>query len=200
MRPDEGGCADLRRSLTAHTKLVRSPTYAPARRPRPRAGVRGARGCARGVSVAVAPEGRHPIGPSMRSSMGATLPGVPSACGTAPQSARPHHRGAVAGPADLGRNRLVGVAATRCHRRGSRSGHPSQRSGRGYREYRTARRTLPGSEVSPLGGGSGKPAAATTGRHGEPGVSWHTGEVRAHCTGAMEPGTAATLVDWGAFL
>lgn len=68
MRPDEGGCADLRRSLTAHTKLVRSPTYAPARRPRPRAGVRGARGCARGVSVAVAPEGRHPIGPSVRSS------------------------------------------------------------------------------------------------------------------------------------
>ncbi len=33
MRPDEGGCADLRRSLAAHTKLVRSPTYAPARRP-----------------------------------------------------------------------------------------------------------------------------------------------------------------------
>lgn len=49
MRRDEGGCADLRRSLTARHKLVRSPTYAPACRPRPRAGLRGARGCARGV-------------------------------------------------------------------------------------------------------------------------------------------------------
>jgi hypothetical protein len=44
MRPDEGGCADLRRSRTARTKLVRSPTYAPARSRRPRAGVRDPRG------------------------------------------------------------------------------------------------------------------------------------------------------------
>lgn len=44
MRPDEGGCADLRRSLTARTKLVRSPTYAPARSRCPRAGARDPRG------------------------------------------------------------------------------------------------------------------------------------------------------------
>lgn len=30
MRPDEGGCADQRRSLTARTKVVRSNAYAPA--------------------------------------------------------------------------------------------------------------------------------------------------------------------------
>ena len=40
MRPDEGGCADLRRSLAAHTKVVRSGAYAPARRQGPHAGAR----------------------------------------------------------------------------------------------------------------------------------------------------------------
>jgi hypothetical protein len=57
MRPDEGGCADLRRNLTARTKLVRSPAYDRACRrcPRPGAGV--IRRCARGVSAALPPEG-----------------------------------------------------------------------------------------------------------------------------------------------
>ncbi len=93
MRPDEGGCADLRRSGTAPTKLVRSPTYAPARRPRPRAGMRGARACARGVSAAVAAEEpRKAVTRSAAStgaSMGARLPGAPEACGTAPPSTAP---------------------------------------------------------------------------------------------------------------
>jgi hypothetical protein len=93
MRPDEGGCADLRRSRTAHTKLVRSPTYAPARRPRPRAGVRAARACARGVSAAVAAQvHRKAVTRSAAppgASMGARLPGVPEACGTAPPCAGP---------------------------------------------------------------------------------------------------------------
>src|SRR3954452_8773687 len=57
MRPDEGGCADLRRSLTAHTKLVRSLPYDPARRSCPRSGAAAVSRCARGVSVALPPEG-----------------------------------------------------------------------------------------------------------------------------------------------
>ncbi len=105
MPPDEGGCADLRRSLAPRTKLVRSSTYAPARRPCPRAGARRARGCARGVSVAVSPEGRHPVGPSAgastHSSMGATLPGVPPACGTAPPLPPPVPAGRSPGPPTL---------------------------------------------------------------------------------------------------
>ncbi len=59
MRPDEGGCADLRRSLTARTKPVRSLIYASPRRRCPRAGATVVRGCARGVSVALPPEGRY---------------------------------------------------------------------------------------------------------------------------------------------
>src|SRR5260221_8651409 len=53
MRPDEGGCADLRRSLTAHTKVVRSSAYAPARRRCPRAGSPVFIRCARGLSAAL---------------------------------------------------------------------------------------------------------------------------------------------------
>lgn len=59
MRHDEGGCADLRISLTAHTQPARSLTYAPARTPRPHAGAAVACGCARGVSAALVPHGRH---------------------------------------------------------------------------------------------------------------------------------------------
>src|SRR5690349_3544944 len=53
MRPDEGGCAALRRSLTAHTKPVRSNAYAPARRGCPRAGAPVVIRCARGVSASL---------------------------------------------------------------------------------------------------------------------------------------------------
>lgn len=196
MRPDEGGCADLRRSLTARTKLVRSPTYAPARRARPRAGGVGppdAQGAFRSLC--------HRRGATRSgASTDARLPGVPSACGTAPPPAGFRHREAVAEPGDLGRNRILRLVATRCHRRAPRSGHPTKGSPACYRGYRAARPTLRGSEISPLWRAPGKPAPATTGRHGEPGVSWHTGGVRAHCTGATESGTAATLGDWGAFL
>jgi hypothetical protein len=38
-----------------------------------------------------------------------------------------------------------------------------------------------------------KPGLTTTGRDGELGVTWHTGDVRAYRAGATEPGTAATL-------
>ncbi len=132
MRRDEGGCADLRRSLTAHHKLVRSPTYAPARRPRPRAGVRGARGCARGVSAALASAGRHPIGRIPPESTTATLPGAPQPCGTAPSRTAPARRAAAAEPPDRGRNRPVDPAGTRCHRPGTGSGHPPKTSRGGY--------------------------------------------------------------------
>lgn len=56
MRGDEYGCADLRRSLTARTKPVRSLTYDPTRTPGVETGTAGAGGCARGLSVALVAE------------------------------------------------------------------------------------------------------------------------------------------------
>ena len=60
MRPDEGGCADLRRSLTAHRKPVRIPAYGRDGRSRHRsyAGATSSRRCVRGVPV----PGRHRLG------------------------------------------------------------------------------------------------------------------------------------------
>jgi hypothetical protein len=59
MRGDEHGCADLRRSLTARTKPVRSLTYDPPITPGPDACTAEVGGCARGVSVALV-AGSHP--------------------------------------------------------------------------------------------------------------------------------------------
>src|ERR1044072_8070196 len=56
MRPDEGACTELRRSLTARTKAVRSHTYAPARRRCARVGAPGVVRYARGVSASLAAE------------------------------------------------------------------------------------------------------------------------------------------------
>ncbi len=148
MRPDEGGCADLRRSLTAHTKLVRSPTYAPARSGRPRSGGVG-RSRAQG---AFRPPSRRSGAVRADAPTGATLPGGPPGCGTAPSPGTPPPRATPADPVDLGRNRPVRAparpvraparpvraTATRCHRRPARSGHPVKVSPGGYRGYRAA--------------------------------------------------------------
>ena len=86
MRPDEYGCADLRRSLAAHLKVVRRLTYAPARKRSPRAGAREARGCARDVSVALAGTRR----PARRARHGRDVTG--SALATAHRPATSHSR------------------------------------------------------------------------------------------------------------
>ncbi|NHI06897.1 hypothetical protein STPH2_2260 [Streptomyces sp. KO7888] len=119
----------------------------------------------------------------MSASTDATLPRAPPACGTAPPPDAPGHRAVAAAPVDLGRNRPIRVAATHGHRPPAGSGQPAEDTGGSYPGYHAARPMLPGSEISPGCRGSGKPGPSTTGRHGEPGVSWHTGGVRAHCTG-----------------
>ena len=136
MRHDEGGCADLRRSLTARTKPVRRLIYAPPRRRCPRPGATVVRGCARGVSVALAPEGRYltqraarprryrapclrrqPTRPRRPDTVRSPRTRPPSPCrspghGLDPD---PYRHALSAGPADLGRNRLV--ALDRCSQR-----------------------------------------------------------------------------------
>src|ERR1700750_3264322 len=72
MRGDEHGCADLRRSLTAHTKPVRSLTYDPPRTPGPDAWTTEVGGCARDVSVALVAGAPPP-------SASAPLPALPAA-------------------------------------------------------------------------------------------------------------------------
>lgn len=138
MRPDEGGCADLRRSLTAHTKLVRSPTYAPARSGRPHSGGVG-RSRAQG---AFRPPSRRSGGVRADAPTGATLPGGPPGCGTAPPAGspapRPAPRRRPRTPSTLAGTALSAPPATRCHRRPARSGHPVKVSPRCYRGYRAA--------------------------------------------------------------
>ncbi len=53
MRPDDHGCADLRRSHAAHRKVVRRLTYAPACIRSARAGARAPHGRARALSAAL---------------------------------------------------------------------------------------------------------------------------------------------------
>lgn len=57
MRPDDHGCADLRRSHAAHRKVVRRLTYAPACIRSARAGARAPHGRARALSAALAAGG-----------------------------------------------------------------------------------------------------------------------------------------------
>lgn len=145
MRPDEGGCADLRRSLTARTKLVRSPTYAPARTPRPRAGGHGAHECARGVSVAIGAAGtlsqkahRRARGyrVRLRRPAPARPPGPyreatadPAAAGTARRAG--HAPRTLAGTASSAPDgRASAAVATASHRRTTGSGHPCRRTRR----------------------------------------------------------------------
>jgi hypothetical protein len=86
MRPDEGGCADLRRSRTAPLKVVRSPAYA---RPSPtrvhllRAGVRRAPRDAGGNS----PRPGRATAPGSACGTAKTLPAGPRAARTAPPPA-----------------------------------------------------------------------------------------------------------------
>lgn len=160
MRPDEHGCADLRRSLAGHLKVVRRLTYAPARIRSPRAGAREPPRCARGLSDAVAAPG------GVRFTRNAvTDEPTASPCAAAhrpsPGTFTPRHRWP--------------EPSHRRPRRG-RAGGPR----------------LPECEFLPLARATTKQPPPSTGRHDECGVTWHTGAVRAHCTGAREMGTAAT--------
>ncbi len=180
MRPDEGGCADLRKSHTAHTKSVRSYAYAPARRSSTRAAGPGVVGGARGVS---ARNGR----PRYARATTATLPGAPSSTGTGPPSGdqTPYrHR-------TSGRTRLAVLSeesSPKTSTESARGGEPesSPRPARYGGVPRGTSRTGPGARRAAHGGAHKwhtsrvpKPLDSMTGAEFP-----ESRGVRTHCTGA----------------
>lgn len=150
MRPDEGGCADLRRSLTAHLKVVRRLTYTV---PRPGAYAVPARRFSRGPRTRKGRFGRAPDGaapaPRTRARV-TTLPRPRPAPGTGPSAThafRPRRPPPAVRDrrfADLGRNHPVSPGLPEC-------------------------------EFLPLARATPKPSPRSTGRRVEGGVSWHDG-------------------------
>lgn len=154
MRPDEGGCADLRRSLTAHLKVVRRLTYTA-----PRSG-------AYAVSAR-----RFSRDPRMRKGRFGRTPD-----GAAPD--RPRLRGRVPGSRRYPVRRRDPTAG-RPPPPALRSGHPS-RAVRDHRFVDLGRNHpvspgLPECEFLPLARATPKPSPRSTGRRVEGGVSWHDG-------------------------
>ncbi|CAM5627289.1 hypothetical protein SFUMM280S_11461 [Streptomyces fumanus] len=274
---------------------MRSPRYAPARRPCPRAGVRGRGAGARGVSVALAPGGASPGGRTRRGRRYRVRPRDPAptrprrpdpvrrprARPVRPRRSLPAPPGAVfrrggrlarphgprRHPAGAGRAARPGTAirasrgaagtaapdepaarrpmGTVTRPRPAR-GRPPRSAGRpaprpwpeppppprpgadGPDRHRPRRRPrpavitgrhdqatpharasrrrrgarvrlrLPSCEISPHPPGSDEPAPSTTGRHGAPGVSWHTGGSASATHGGDGSGTAAELSAIGA--
>jgi hypothetical protein len=192
MRPDEGGCVDLRRSLAAHTKLVRSDSYALTRRRSTYGGAGAPRARAAGGAGALRARATT-----------ATVPGASSDSGTGPPAGAggTHSYGLIAVAPRTGPCRPVLP-----RRPGPRPDGKTRSPRRGSRRLRLARTRptgAPGGGTRPRTRGrtAGSPTLcqSPTGRGHGWGVPWHTGDVGAHVHGGCHSGQYRPLGGLGRY-